>query len=368
MGGILVLATTVFACGRSDSANVPPSSKDSAPQAAVFDRDDSDDVGVDHTVSAAQWEAIWQDAIVAEDDAYVVDSFVAAWLFARAASGSTPEWETIDSDPDAEPAGGYRLREIPPGSPYEQLGLHEGDVVESLNGVVLSGPDRFGFALDGAESLVVIVVHRGQETTRLQYQLVPGASWQRQLADYAGDPDPTVVAQADNEPAQGVPISAESEADPAAAKPSGRSSKARPAGGRAPTPSRSSRPTSRPKTPTPSTSKSHVQCASSTKCSIEEAHFKQLVAAPSRLQSQVDVVPAIRNDVFSGYKLKSVRSGSDAAKLGFKAGDKITHVNGHDLTNDAEALQMYMSLGSSRVFKIRYERNGRRLVKTVSVV
>jgi type II secretory pathway component PulC len=71
--------------------------------------------------------------------------------------------------------------------------------------------------------------------------------------------------------------------------------------------------------------------------------------------------------VFSGYKLKTVRSGTAVHQLGFRSGDKITHINGRDLTDDAEALGVYMSLSGTRVFRVRYVRGGATRTKTVTV-
>ena len=111
-----------------------------------------------------------------------------------------------------------------------------------------------------------------------------------------------------------------------------------------------------------------ARCSSSTRCSIDKAYFDSIVRSPSKLESQAHVVPAIRNDIHSGYKLKTVRSGSAVHQLGFRSGDKITHINGRDLTNDLEAMQVYMSLSSTRSFRIRYERGGAARTKTIDVV
>ena len=92
-----------------------------------------------------------------------------------------------------------------------------------------------------------------------------------------------------------------------------------------------------------------------------------LVASPTKMQSQADVVPAIRDDVFSGYKLRTVKPGSTVAQLGFRSGDKVTHVNGRDLTNDAEALAVYLGLSSTKTFKVRYVRDGQTRTKTIKV-
>ena len=46
-----------------------------------------------------------------------------------------------------------------------------------------------------------------------------------------------------------------------------------------------------------------------------------MASQESDIQAQADVVPAISNDVFSGYKLKTVRSGTAVHQLGFRSGD-----------------------------------------------
>jgi len=113
--------------------------------------------------------------------------------------------------------------------------------------------------------------------------------------------------------------------------------------------------------------KSVAQCSSSSRCTLDKAYFDGLVRSPSKIESQAKIVPAIRNDVHSGYKLRTVRSGSVVAQLGFRAGDKITHINGRDLTNDLEAMQLYMGLSGTRSFKVRYVRGGSARTKTIDV-
>jgi len=100
---------------------------------------------------------------------------------------------------------------------------------------------------------------------------------------------------------------------------------------------------------------------------MSKSYFDSIVNNPSKLESQANIVPAIANDVHSGYKLKSIKPGSAIQKLGFQSNDKITHINGADLTDDFQAAQLYMGVANTSVFKIRYERGGARLVKTVVV-
>ena len=115
-------------------------------------------------------------------------------------------------------------------------------------------------------------------------------------------------------------------------------------------------------------SKAVAHCSSEDNCTIDKAYFNSMVSSPSKMQTQADVVPAIRNDVFSGYKLRTVKPGSAVAQLGFRSGDKITHVNGKDLTNDAEAMQLYFGISSTKVFKVRYVRGSSTRTKTITVV
>lgn len=111
-----------------------------------------------------------------------------------------------------------------------------------------------------------------------------------------------------------------------------------------------------------------AQCTTDSRCTLKKSYFDSIVRSPSKLESQANIVPAIRNDVHSGYKLKSVRSGSAVAQLGFRSGDKITHINGRDLTNDLEAMQLYMGLSGTRRFNVRYVRGGSARTKTIDVV
>jgi len=154
------------------------------------------------------------------------------------------------------------------------------------------------------------------------------------------------------------------------------------AGGREPRPTRPSAPGERP--PRPGTSKlppspspaprpakpakTGVACANTSRCTIDKEVFDDMVTSPQRLTREAKVVPAIRNDVHSGYKLSWVKPGGSVAALGFRSGDKITHVNGRDLTDDMQAMALYMSLSGTKVFKVRYERGTQKLVKTITVV
>lgn len=317
-----------------------------------------------------------------DDATYRVDPFVAALIFEEleALGGGSTLQKFSSNGEDGKPAAGYRLEGIVEDSLFHRLGLRDGDVIEALNGVLLTGPDRIGFALDGAENAVTLTVFRDGVSFTIAYRFTGGLAWRNLLAEFTGEADPGAGVDAATQP--GTP---EGGADPAAPPetPAGDPSPSEPAepgAGKIPStptpvqPSSGARPLPKPdkipsKPSTPSTpSKSRVGCESSSKCTIEKGLFDDMVASPDRLSREAKVVPAIRDDVHSGYKLSWVKPGGSVAQLGFRSGDKITHVNGRDLTDDLQAMGLYMSLSSTRVFKIRYERGTQKLVKTITVV
>ncbi len=324
--------------------------------------------------------AVLERAIVppVSDGTYIVDPFVAALVYERLRAGKGPTFTRVDAVP-AGPTGGYRVTGIAPGSLWARLGLKDGDVIEGVNRVLLTGPDRIGFALDGAQNRVDVSVFRDDLTIVNRYRLDQAVAWPALLA--AIDPGSAVVAVDVARGGDGA--SQLADAPPSAAAPDGSVPTHRPTGSTSPRsePSGSGMPARenpRPSTPpsggttprpsggTPPSTSSAVVCESAGRCTIEKAYFDKLVASGS-IESQANIVPAIQDDVFSGYKLKSIKPGSAIAKLGFHSGDKITHINGQDLTDEMGAVGLYLGLGNTKVFKIRYERGGTKQVKIVVV-
>ena len=387
---LLVASLTCVACRSDDSGVEPPPAPGSSAEPEAGGSTPApapaDDAALVDGLDAALARAI--EPPQNDDGTYHVDPFVAVLLFEHLSrSGGAPWFEPFSGDgADGTPEAGYRVGALPEGSLPAQLGLREGDIVEALNGVVLTGPDRLGFALDGAENRVTVMIFREDVSFTNSYRLSGGQAWRDLLAGFTGAPA-VAVADLDADAGAGEPagggepaVEAPTRTPPSRSGAAGRGAGSRSAPNTGTTRPRSSaggatkpRPASGGKPAHPSAggttrpSASPIACESSTRCTITKAHFDDLVAAPERLQSQAQVVPAIRNDVFSGYKLKSVKPGTDVARLGFRAGDKITHVNGYDLTDDVQAMQLYWQLGGTRIFKIRYERGGRPAVKTVVV-
>jgi PDZ domain len=303
-----------------------------------------------------------------------VDAYVAALITEQLRRSPLPftPWRSDGSDP-ARPSTGYRVGPLAPDDPWTALGLREGDIVQAVNGVSTADAGWADEALRRSDNQATVMVFRDDVSITLAYRLVDGLAWQalRQPSTAAGsDGDGDVLAVADpppfdaaSEDLRGVGVGAGA----GAGKGGGASSGALPSAPSSPSVAPGSggsggaRPSAQKGTATV------ARCSSADICSIDRAYWNGLVASPSKLESQADVVPAIRDDVFSGYKLRTVRPGSAVAQLGFRSGDKITHVNGRDVTDEAEALQIYLGLSGTRVFKVRYVRDGSTRTKTITV-
>jgi hypothetical protein len=317
-----------------------------------------------------------------------VDAYVAALVVEQLRRSPLPftPWRS-DAPAPGQPSEGYRVGALAPDGPWAGLGLREGDIVQAVNGVSTASPEWAAEALRRSDNQVTVSVFRDGVTITLAYRLVGGLAWQALVepADPRGDEGHDALAVADPPPANDDPADVRS----TGVGGGGSGSKSAGGGGGAyDGPYSPSRPSSAPSTggggsgsggggasgggggtvprPAPPTG-SVARCSSAESCSIDKAYFDGLVASPSKLESQADVVPAIANDVHSGYKLRTVKSGTAVHQLGFRSGDKVTHINGHDLTNDAAALQLYLGLANTRTFKVRYERGGSARTKTIKV-
>lgn len=299
-----------------------------------------------------------------------VDAYVAVLITEQLRRSPLPftSWRSDGTDP-ARPSAGYRVGPLSPDAPWAALGLREGDIVQTVNGVSTDEAGWAEQALSRAENQVTVGVFRDDVSITLAYRLMGGMAWRALMAGGDGG-TPDVVAAADPATSAddsdgfrggGVSVGGGAGVGGGTAQP--RPSTSRPSTGSG----GSARPSSPSSSPSVPKGTSVARCTSADVCSIDKPYFDTLVASPSKLQSQADVVPAIRNDVFSGYKLRTVKSGTAVHQLGFRSGDKITHINGHDLTNDADALQLYLGLSSTRSFKVRYVRGSGTRTKTIKV-
>lgn len=346
---IVLLAALCFA-GCESEPSAPVEASKPAPQA------DAEPDTPTPTPASSELRAALQRGIAPptfDDGTYRVDPFVAVFLYERLHADLGP-LRRVDAD-GPRPAG-FEVGALESDDVLGALGLEEGDIVEKLNGVAVANAEQLELALDAAENRLTVTVFRDDLSFTNSYRFDGGLAWRNVIA---GEPEPAAEPEVEAEPEPRV----EPEPAPEPAPKRSRSKRSGARGSR-PTPTKPSNSTR----PTQPRTSSDIRCAGGSSCTITKRKFDDLRASPSALQSGVDIVPAIRNDVFSGYKLARVSSRSPIHALGFRAGDKVTHVNGRDLTNDSQAMALYWSLGSSKVFKVRYERGGRKLVKTIRVV
>ena len=306
---------------------------------------------------------------------FEVDPFVVAWVVAAVQSNGD-RWLTRyqAAGADGVAVEGWQVRVVPQ-SPLAALGLRDGDVVERVSGVAASDVGAVSAMIARAQNRIQLTVYRDNVTISLSYTLEP-MLWERTQAALAGQalsPSRAAARVVDAAHAIGQPpphasdsgTTSSTQSRPAAPKPSGstpsapKPSATKPIG--TPKPSGSSTPP-----PKPSAGSGKVKCSGST-CTVDSTYFNSMVGNPSKLVKQASIVPAISNDVHSGYKLKSVKAGTPVHELGFRSGDQVTHVNGYDLTNDAEALALYLGLGSTKKFNVRYIRGGSARTRTIIV-
>lgn len=79
------------------------------------------------------------------------------------------------------------------------------------------------------------------------------------------------------------------------------------------------------------------------------------------LAQHVRIVPHFEYGQPRGFKLFSVKSGSTLAKIGFANGDVVREVNGYDVSNPAEAMQVYARVKNEKRFSIELTRGGQKM-------
>lgn len=389
---LLVVLACTFACaGEEPAESGGGEAKADAPAAASAGAAEAD-AELPPSSLGAGLDAALDLGIVppqAGGSSYRVDPFVAALAFAAAEREASRWFSPYAGTPakvDYE-VRGFSVTAAGERAGLLRLGLHEGDVVEEVNGVPVTDGATIRGALAGSDDGVTVGVFREDYSFVIGYRFEPGLAWMRTREEggieaAAPAADDGAAAQGDGGTPQAGDPDGGDEADDGGAvvavrpEPSaggGGGSKAPSSSGGAAKPGGAATP--RPSTPTPSSPKSPgssgasspVSCKSDASCTIRKSYFDSMVSSPSKLESQAKIVPAIRNDVFSGYKLSWIRPGSAIDEMGFRAGDKITHINGQDLTDDAQAFAVYLSLSSTRSYEIRYVRGTRSLTKTLGV-
>ena len=295
---------------------------------------------------------------------YEVDGFLVALTVEDLASGRP----SLVLEPVTGGGPGYLIRGVREGSVYAALGLLDGDVIESINGVPLDGPGQALAALTDSERGVVIQASRAGVSATWDLRFTGGLAWSQIFATRTGAPLPaeTVAVAADPVFPDMPSAPAPGGAPEVAGRPRspGTAASPRPASGSPPSSSSSSPSSSPSPSPSPSPlgtgSPGAIQCAGDGSCSVARRDFDAMVADPNRLLRQVQV-----SEARGGYKLGGIRSGSQVSQLGFRNGDVLVSVNGTRLDDQLGLLGLYAGLESTRSYNVVYERGGQRQTKNV---
>jgi len=279
---------------------------------------------------------------------FEVDAFLAALTLEDLRSGR-PSLE-LSPVVTAGVQSGYRVAGVREGSVYAALGLLDGDVIESINGVVLSDAEQAMTTLGGSERGVLLQISRAGVSTTRELRIAGGLAW----AQVLGLPLRPVGAAGLEEPVPDEPVPEETV--PRVVRAAGDGSGSVPAGAR---PGGKPAPVDRPAS-TSAASGAGVACAADGSCSVSRAAFDAMVADPNKLQRQVQV-----SEANNGYRLSGIRADSDVGKLGFRSGDVVTAINGTSLDDQLGLLGLYGGLGSTRTYNVSYQRGGVRHTRTV---
>lgn len=288
---------------------------------------------------------------------FEVDAFVAALAVEELAAGAGG----LKLEPAIEGGAqvGYRVVSVAEGSAYARVGLLAGDVVEAIGDVTLDSPGRAAGVLASLQRGASVAVIRAGVGFTIDLRVAGGLAWSELLRTRAGSPQGHVPEDRPPEVAVVEEIAPPPEPSvPGEPRPVGVGKPSRPSS--APLPG-----VQRPGSATPSSSSGSsgaAACSTAASCTLDRRTFDAAVADPGRLSSQVSIAPAR-----GGYKLTRVAPNSAISQLGFRAGDTLISVNGNRLDDDADALALYMGLGSASKYVVVYERGGVRATKTIAL-
>ncbi len=310
------------------------------------------------------------------DNTYTIDAFVAAWLLESVSDSST---SVVFQHNEA----GSGPIMVAPSLLHRRLGLTQGDWLQAINGVALARPQAVQELTSKLDRRIDIELVRDGVTIVMDYRVQPGLAWDRLRGAVADTVSGIPLSDSERHHPEeqslhgfargsaaprssGAALPPSYTPSPVPTRPSAHPGS--PSGSRSDTTRSPLQPRPSEKTPMPSSadgSSAMGGCTSPSDCTLERSYLERMLANPERMEREARIVPAIRNDVHSGYKLYDIRPGTALDRLGFKNGDKITHVNGQFIADDAQALSLYSSLGSVKTLDIRLERNGRPMRKSI---
>ena len=105
--------------------------------------------------------------------------------------------------------------------------------------------------------------------------------------------------------------------------------------------------------------KSQIRATGPRSFQVDRAFVERVMADPTTAREGQAVLKRVDGRVV-GFELQRLRPGGWAAALGLQVGDRLTSINGHDLTSPARAIQAYSTLRRSNSLDLTRERAGQR--------
>ncbi len=100
---------------------------------------------------------------------------------------------------------------------------------------------------------------------------------------------------------------------------------------------------------------------------LTRALIREAMLNPTTLMQDVRMRPSFLDGRWNGLQALHVADGSVVASLGLKQGDLLRAVNGVPLDNLERVMSLYQQLSTTRRFEVELERNGQRLVQSISL-
>jgi general secretion pathway protein C len=79
----------------------------------------------------------------------------------------------------------------------------------------------------------------------------------------------------------------------------------------------------------------------------------------AELRPHVRIVPDEEKGKVLGIRLFGIRSGTLLESLGFENGDRFQRINGYDMTNPENALEVYAHLRNANMLVVEVNRKGK---------
>ncbi|MDE2235209.1 MAG: type II secretion system protein GspC [Gammaproteobacteria bacterium] len=92
-----------------------------------------------------------------------------------------------------------------------------------------------------------------------------------------------------------------------------------------------------------------------------------LIKHPEHLLDVMRAMPVMKNGKLSGYRVYPVGNSNTFVKLGFKPGDIVTAVNGMQLDNPADSMNILNNLKTSEQISVTFIRNGQQQTKILQM-